>query len=55
MAKTSEKLGKLAARVLDDGKATPEEVKRLAGSVLRQKEQRKTLKTALAFAKARRK
>ncbi len=39
-ATTGEKIGALAARVLDDGVATPDEVKRLAGSVLRQREQR---------------
>lgn len=39
-ATSSEKISILAARVLDDGIATPEEVKRLAGSVLRQREQR---------------
>lgn len=50
MAETSEKVGQIAARVLsDNGVCSADDAKRLAGSVLRQKE-KKARKKALRSA-----
>lgn len=49
MAESSEKVASIAARILDGSSYTDADVKRLAGSVLRQKEKR-TLKRAIAAA-----
>lgn len=44
MAVTSEKTGKVAARILAGGSYTDAEVKQLAGSVVRQKEKKQAKK-----------
>lgn len=50
MAETSEKVASIAARILEGSSYTDADVKRLAGSVLRQKE-KKAFKRGLKIAR----